>query len=147
MGIKKRHALWNSLIIASLIVCMLAFIIHYKNWVRLQDNSLQILSGIYYVNWNFQDISKVELVERLPSMERLNGFSACEREKGVYKDSLVGPQKIYVYVDNLKNPKIRLQRRDSLSLYLNLSDSLETIQVYELLSARLDSDRIQAEGK
>ena len=49
MSWKKRHWVWNLLIVATLIICALAFLAHYKNWTRIKDDRLEILSGIYYL--------------------------------------------------------------------------------------------------
>ncbi|MGB5822017.1 MAG: hypothetical protein WBG90_21220 [Saonia sp.] len=135
---KKRHWLWNILIFLTVMVCLLAFTAHYKNWIKIKEDHVRILSGVYYKELKFSDIDSVTMVERIPQMERINGFSAGTKEKGVFKDSLSNT-KTYVYVDNLNHSKIRLVYQDSLKLFLNLSDSTKTYTMYEFLLDKIDS--------
>ena len=136
MSWKKRHWIWNVLIVFTLIMCILAFLAHYKNWVRIGEDSMEVLSGIYYRELPYAGLDSVTMVERIPSMERLNGFSAWMKEKGVFKDSLNPAKKVYVFVDDLSHPKIKLLQRDSLVVFLNFADTTETRQMYEFLQAR-----------
>ena len=53
-------------------------------------------------------------------------------------DSLKPDNRIYVYVDNLYDEKIRLVYKDSMQLYLNLSDSLKTRELLRLLKEQKD---------
>ena len=135
MTAEKRHWLWNSLIVLTVLVCLSAFAIHYKNWVKTGPDSIGILSGIYYKKLKFTEIDSVLMVDKIPPMERLNGFSALEKEKGVFrafKDSLTD-KKVYVYVDNLLHQKIKIVYKDSLKLFINLKDSTETVQLHDFL--------------
>ena len=132
MATKKRHWLWNILIVLTLITVVAAFLAHYKNWTKIEDNRIQILSGVYYKELNFSDINAVEMVQKLPSLQRINGFSVKETEKGIFRDSVLNT-KVYFYVDKLSNQKIRITHNDSLELYFNYADSLETIKMYQLL--------------
>ena len=136
MSWKKRHWIWNVLIVFTLIMCILAFTAHYKNWVRIGEDRMEVLSGIYYRELPYAGLDSVTMVEKIPSMERLNGFSAWMKEKGVFKDSLNPGKKVYVFVDDLSHPKIKLLQRDSLVVFLNFADTTETRQMYEFLQAR-----------
>lgn len=69
-------------------------------------------------------------------MERSHGFSWLAKEKGVFQDSLT-QSKVYVFVDDLRQQKIRLVHNDSLKIFLNFSDSLLTQKVYEELNEKL----------
>jgi hypothetical protein len=140
MGVKKRHWLWNILIVITVIVCLCAFAAHYKNWTRIEPDKMTILSGIYYHELRYADLDQVEWVEKLPPMVRLNGFSAFEKGKGVYqefKDTLTD-RKVYVFVDNFEQQKIRLIQKDSSQLFLNLKDSLETLQMFALFKGKIE---------
>lgn len=140
MGAKKRHWLWNILIVITVIVCLCAFAAHYKNWTRIEPDKMTILSGIYYHELKFDALEQVEWVERIPPMVRLNGFSAFEKGKGVYqefKDTLTD-KKVYVFVDNFEKQKIRLVQKDSSQLFLNLKDSVETVEMFELLKGKIE---------
>ncbi len=135
----KRHLFWNLLIGVALIVVLLAFTAHYKNWVTIKNDHFRVLSGIYYKQIRFSKIDTVTMVEKIPHMERINGFSAMTMEKGVFKDSIT-QNTVHVYVDNLVNPKIKMVYQDSLRLYLNFSDSTETRKMYELFKTKMAVD-------
>jgi hypothetical protein len=140
MAAKKRHWFWNILIVLTLLVCLCAFAAHYKNWTRIEPDKMTILSGIYYHDLKFADLDQVEWVHRIPPMVRLNGFSAFEKGKGVYqefKDTLTD-RKVYVFVDNFDQQKIRLVNKDASQLYLNLKDSLETIEMFDFFKEKIE---------
>ena len=127
------------MMVLTVIICLSALVSHYKNWVKLESNDIQVLSGFYRVQIPYGDLDSIYFVERIPPMERLNGFSALEKEKGVFrefKDSLTD-KKIHVFVDNISQQKIKLVYRDSVTLYLNLKDSVETLNLYNHLEEKL----------
>lgn len=141
MGRSKNPWLWNILIVFTVIVCLIAFVAHSKNWTKINTQDIQILSGAYYRQIKFADLDSVLLVDKIPPMERLNGFSAMAKEKGLFrefKDSLTD-KKVYVYVDNFEQQKIKVVYKDSLKLFLNLSDSLETDRLYRFLRDKRDT--------
>lgn len=138
---KKRHWVWNLVILITLIICVLAFLAHAKNWTKSKNDRLRILSGVYKTELNYSELDSVKMVPRIPHMERVHGFSAWEMEKGVFKDSVNPENRVSVYVDNLMNPKIRIVHHDSLLLYLNFSDSLETAAMFDFLEHKIDSVR------
>lgn len=135
---QRRHWFWNLLLIVSIAVCLLAFAAHYRNWTRLQPHRMQLLSGVYYVELPYAELDSVLWIEKIPHMERDHGFSAGAREKGVFRDSLSPARSVYVFVDNLRQAKIKVRYRDSLTLYLNFADSTETVSVFRLLEQKLD---------
>lgn len=134
---QKRHWVWSILLLFTLVVCFFALLAHYKNWVWEKENSFNVLSGVYYKNLPFNNINEIEWVKKIPSLERSSGFSAWSKEKGVFIDSLKPDNTVYVYVDNLEHRKLRLRYQDSLLLFINLADSLETIQLYEYLDSKI----------
>ena len=140
MATKKRHWLWNILAVLTVIICLMAFAAHYKNWTRIEADKMTILSGIYYHDVAYKDLDHVEWVDKIPPMVRLNGFSAFEKGKGVYqefKDTLTD-RKVYVFVDNFENQKIHLINKDSSQLFLNLKDSLETVEMFDFFKGKVD---------
>jgi hypothetical protein len=140
MATKNRHWFWNILIVLTAVACLMAFAAHYKNWTRIESNKMTILSGIYYHDLKFDDLEMVEWVDKIPPMVRLSGFSAFEKGKGVYqefKDTLTD-RKVYVFVDNFENQKIRLVNKDSSQLFLNLKDSVETVDLFHLFQSKLE---------
>lgn len=136
---KKNSWFWNIVIVLALIGCSLAFVLHYKNWTKIEKDSFKITSGIYSQKIPISQINGVEFVPKLPEMERKNGFSWLAKEKGVFKDSLSG-NTAYVFVDDLRQQKVRLIHSDSLLLYFNLSDSLETAKFYEEIHSKISPD-------
>lgn len=140
---KKRHWFWNLLIVLTVIVCILSFLAHYKNWIWKKPDRIEILSGVYYMELPFNRMNEVSMVSKIPSLDRKNGFSAWEKEKGIFKDSLNEEKLVYVYVDNLRHPKIRLTYNDSLLLFINLSDSVKTKELYLYLEEKIDTQEIQ----
>lgn len=141
MEVKKRHWLWNILIVLTVVVCLLAFIAHYKNWIRKEADQVTILSGIYYHDVKYNDLEMIEWVDKIPPMVRLSGFSAFEKGKGVYqefKDTLTD-RKVYVFVDNFEHQKIRLITKDSSQFFLNMKDSVETVELFDFFKSKLDT--------
>lgn len=140
---KKRHWFWNILIVLTIIVCLLSFLAHYKNWIWKKADRIEILSGVYYMELPFKTMNEVSMVSKIPSLDRKNGFSAWEKEKGIFKDSLNEEKLVYFYVDNLHHQKIRLTYNDSLLLFINLSDSVKTKELYLYLGEKIASQQTQ----
>lgn len=141
MSGKKRHWLWNILLVLTVIVCAFALTMHYKNWTSVAADHMSVRSGFYSVKVNFNELDSVVFVERIPPMQRLNGFSALEKEKGIFrefKDSLTD-KKVYVLVDNISQQKIKLVYRDSSQLYINLKDSVQTLNLYNSLRPKTEA--------
>lgn len=141
MNNNKRHWIWNVLVVLTVIVCAWALVMHYKNWVSVKTDHVKVRSGFYSQTVGYKELDSVVFVERIPPMERLNGFSALEKEKGIFRefqDSLTD-KKVYVFVDNISQQKIKLVYRDSVKLYLNLADSVKTLNLYNRLVPALDT--------
>jgi len=134
----KQNWLWNIIIGLTLIVCVSAFVLHYKNWSKIEEDHLQIVSGIYKQRILLAEIDSLGYVEKLPQMERKNGFSWLAKEKGIFKDSLT-TNETYVFVDDLRQQKIRIVHHDSLKLFLNFTDSLETAKMFETIKQAIES--------
>ena len=140
MAKSKRHWLWNTMIVITVIACIIAFTAHYKNWTKVEPDKFQVLSGIYYHELNYSDLDSVQFVERIPPMERLSGFSAFDKGKGFYrefKDSLTN-KKVPVFIDNFSSQKIRLIEKDSSQFFINLKDSIETQELFQFFQAKLE---------
>lgn len=136
MAGKKRHWFWDLLLVLTLIVCVFAFVAHYKNWTRVKEGNFEILSGIYHQKISFSEMNSVSMEERLPAMERINGFSVSTTEKGVFKDSITNT-KVYVFVDDLTQSKIKLVYQDSLQMFLNFSDSIQTQKQFDFFKDKV----------
>ena len=138
MAIRKRHWLLNLLIAITVVVCILAFTAHYRNWVRIKEDKVQLLTGVYYLEVPYEKLDNVLWVEKIPKLERKHGFSVWAREKGTFVDSLLPDRPVYVFVDDLRRHKLRVRYQDTLTLYLNFADSLETQNMYEFLVEKLE---------
>ena len=135
---RKRSLPWNLILVATVLLCLFAFVEHYKNWYSIKDGNLKVLSGAYYQKIPLDRVDSLLMVDRLPEMERGSGFSWNTREKGVFRDS-VRAGTVHVFVDDLGQRKIKLVHHDSLVLYMNLRDSLETQKLYGQLQLGLDA--------
>jgi hypothetical protein len=139
---KKGFWIWNLLLGFTVVICALAFLSHSKNWIKIKDDRMRIISGFYIKNLDFAALDSVVMVERLPPMIRLSGFSAFDKGKGIYrefKDTLTD-KKVFVFVDNFSNHKIRLVTYDSDQLFVNLRDSLETDTLFQFLQAKAQAN-------
>lgn len=138
--VQQGHRFWNVIIILTVFICLMAFLAHSKNWTKVEQDQVKILSGFYYKKVKFSQIDSIVWIDKIPPMERLNGFSAFEKEKGIFrefKDSLTD-KKVNVYVDNLLNQKIKVVYDDSLKFYLNYKDSVNTVKLFNLLQGRVE---------
>lgn len=140
MANKNRHWLWNLLLVITVITCLSALAMHYKNWIKVAPAHLRILSGFYSQTIKYTELDSVVFVERIPPMERLHGFSALEKEKGIFrefKDSLI-EKKVYVFIDNINQQKLKLVYKDSLYVYFNLKDSVQTVELKNNITAKMN---------
>lgn len=137
MSRKKRHWLWNVLIVLTLVICFLAFLAHYKNWHKIEEGELKILSGIYYQSIPLNEIDSLKLVDRVPELERSSGFSWMVAEKGVFVDSIT-QSKVHFFVDDLSQQKIKVVHHDSLQVFINFKDSVQTQEFYQILEMQLN---------
>ncbi|HBU77036.1 MAG TPA: hypothetical protein DEF18_02945, partial [Muricauda sp.] len=63
----------------------------------------------------------------------------------VFKDSITNT-KVYVFVDDLYQQKIKVVHHDSLKLYVNLQDSLKTEELFAILRTELMNNQETARG-
>ena len=141
MVFKKAHWFWNFLLVVTTVVCFSVLILHYKNWIDKDTDSFKVMSGFYRLSIPYGEMDSVYFVEKIPPMERLNGFSALEKEKGIFrefKDSLTD-KKVHVFVDNINQQKIKLVYQDSCNVYVNVKDSVASVALLEYLQAKLAS--------
>lgn len=140
---RKRHWGLNLLIIIVVIACVLAFVAHAKNWIQTEGDRVQILSGIFYEDIKLGQVDSLIWVDKIPQMERKRGFSAWAIEKGTFADSLYPDKRIRVFVDNLRNRKIKMVYGDSLVLFLNYSDSVKTDALFNRLTELKEGSQTQ----
>ncbi|GGG40603.1 hypothetical protein GCM10011414_07630 [Croceivirga lutea] len=133
---KKSNWFWNVVIALTLIGCTLAFALHYKNYTSIEEGNFKLMSGIYRQQIPLTALNSIEWMPKIPEMERKNGFSWLAKEKGVFIDSITGAN-IYVFVDDLRQQKVKVTHSDSLLLYFNLADSLETQKIFASLEAAI----------
>lgn len=135
MAQKKRHWLWNLLIVLTCVICAVAFALHYKNWIQIDEDRMTIVSGFYYTELLFEDIQEVTMVPKIPELDRVSGFSAWDIEKGIFRDTIQNIGNIRIYIDDLKQEKIKLDRKEASTIYLNFTDSLKTKEMHDFLAA------------
>lgn len=137
---KKRHWLWNSLIVFTVLLCLAAFILHSQTWTRQETDRIYLISGFYSTEIRYSEIDNISMVPKIPEMERVSGFSVWAVEKGIFRDTLQGQEGIRVYVDDLSQPKIKLERKEEPQIYVNFKDSLKTKEFFMLLSEIIDEN-------
>lgn len=141
----KNSWFWSVILIVTVILCLAVLTMHFKNWISHDADNLKLRSGFYNVKVPYSDLDSVLLVDRIPPMERINGFSALEKEKGIFrefKDSITD-KKVHVFVDNINQQKLKLVYKDSIYLYLNLKDSVETLALMNDITAKMNSSNTQ----
>ncbi len=143
MARTKRHWLLNLLIVVAVLCSIAAFVLHSRNWTRLEEDRMQLLSGFYFQEVPFRELDSVLWKARIPKMERDHGFSFWAREKGVFVDSLYPGRPVYVYVDDLRQQKIKIRYRDTMVVFLNFADSLETLNMYQVLQNKMEQRGVQ----
>ncbi|APQ17558.1 hypothetical protein [Maribacter hydrothermalis] len=140
MQFTKKNWVWTITLILTVVLCTYVLILHFKNWVSSDADSLKLRSGFYAIEIPFNQLDSVVFVERLPPMERLHGFSAMDMEKGIFrqfKDSLT-EKKVYVFVDNINQQKVKLVYKDSCLVFFNLKDSVETLRLVDKISSKIN---------
>ncbi|GGD48327.1 hypothetical protein [Muriicola marianensis] len=138
IAVKKRHWLWNLVIGFTVLVCLGAFVLHYKNWIKEEEGGVVLFSGFYVSEIRYGALESLQMVPRIPEMERKSGFSVWGVEKGIFRDTLSGVEGIRVYVDELKYPKILIEQKEYPPIYLNFKDSLRTAVFFERLKGKMD---------
>ena len=121
----------------------MAFVAHSKNWIKTEGDRVQILSGIFYEDIQISKMDSLNWVDKIPQMERKRGFSAWAVEKGIFLDSLNPDKRISVFVDNLRNRKIKMVYGDSLVVFLNYSDSIKTDVLFGQLTEQKEISKAQ----
>lgn len=139
---EKNKGQWvlSLLLVVTLVGCLFALTLHYKNWISTTPDQFRVSSGFYVKTIPYSALDSVVLVERIPPMERLHGFSALEKEKGIFRefqDSLTN-KKVYVFVDNIHQQKLKIVYKDSLYVYLNLKDSAQTVELMHNLTSKMN---------
>ena len=140
MAKTRRHWALNLLIVLAVLGSLAVFVLHSKNWTGLKEDRMLIVSGFYHQEVPYRDLDSVVWKERIPQMERNHGFSYWAREKGVFVDSLYPQRPVYVFVDDLRQHKIKIRYRDTMVLFLNFSDSLETQSMYAVLKDKWEQN-------
>jgi len=130
---KKRHWLWNTVIVLTVMICLAAFVLHTQTWTRQETDRVYLISGFYSTEIMYSEIENVRMVPKIPEMERVSGFSVWAVEKGIFRDTLEGLEGIRVYVDDLNQPKIKLNRKEDSQIYFNFKDSQKTKEYFDLL--------------
>lgn len=140
MNFSNNLRFWNVILVITFIGCMSVLALHFKNWIKNDQETIKLISGFYRVTVPFAELDSIIVVERIPPMERLHGFSALEKEKGIFrefKDSLTD-KKVYVFVDNIHQQKVKIVYKDSLHVYLNLKDSVQTVELMNNLISKMN---------
>lgn len=140
MNFSTNLRFWNVILAITIIICVLVLGLHYKNWVKVASSQIRISSGFYSQTIKYTELDSVIFVKKIPPMERLHGFSALDKEKGIFrefKDSLT-EKNVYVFVDNINQQKLKLVYQDSLYVYFNWKDSVQTIALKDAIITKMN---------
>ena len=105
------------------------------NHLTVKENTMTI-SGSYGVEWSLDEITQLELVDELPKiLLRTNGYSTAARAKGKFRLEDLGSGLLFIHRHN--PPYIFVKRGDDY-LFINSSDSEETMKWYHELKTALE---------
>lgn len=107
-----------------------------ENKVTVEESTLNI-SGMYGVEWNLDDIEKIELLDELPRViVKTNGFATEGHLKGRFR--LESPYEGGLLFVKMKDgpPYLYVETKDGEYVILNRSDSKETERLYKELQSR-----------
>lgn len=131
---KRKKSLWIIGIISTITIGIIAvgvFIGSTNNDITIENEKL-IINGMYGVEWTFDKIAKVELLDELPEvLKRTNGFSTENVRKGLFKlEEPYGQGKLFV--TGKEGPFLYIALDDGYVI-LNRESKQETVDIYEKL--------------
>ena len=96
------------------------------------------IQGEYGIQIKYLDISQIDTVKYLPSIEmKTNGYSVLTYRKGYFVLKDIGVAKLFV---NYKFPPIiQIRLKDNEFIYINYSDPKKTIDLYKGLHGKINS--------
>ncbi|TYS64562.1 DUF3784 domain-containing protein [Sutcliffiella horikoshii] len=103
--------------------------------MTLKENSFEI-SGVYGDQWEYEEITKVELLEEMPEvLIRTNGYGMQSISKGHFKVKGFGSSLLFINKDH--SPYLLIKTADD-TIFLNSKDAEKTKDWYHQLVEQLD---------
>lgn len=112
--------------VLTIILMMLYFELYGFN-MKIIDNSVKINAPLYGIEFNVEDIEKVEIVDKLKVKLRINGIGMDEYSVGNFNVEGYGKCKLYVYND--VKPYILIKSNDEI-IFINSKNEEETLRYY-----------------
>lgn len=95
--------------------------------MKIIDNSVKINAPLYGIEFNVEDIEKVEIVDKLKVKLRINGIGMDEYSVGNFNVEGYGKCKLYIYND--VKPYILIKSNDEI-IFINGENEEETLRYY-----------------
>lgn len=112
--------------VLTIILMMLYFELYGFN-MKIIDNSVKINAPLYGIEFNVEDIEKVEIVDKLKVKLRINGIRMDEYSVGNFNVEGYGKCKLYIYND--VKPYILIKSNDEI-IFINGENEEETLRYY-----------------
>lgn len=112
--------------VLTIILMMLYFELYGFN-MKIIDNSVKINAPLYGIEFNVEDIEKVEIVDKLKVKLRINGIGMDEYSVGNFNVEGYGKCKLYIYND--VKPYILIKSNDEI-IFINSKNEEETLRYY-----------------
>ena len=112
--------------VLTIILMMLYFELYGFN-MKIIDNSVKINAPLYGIEFNVEDIEKVEIVDKLKVKLRINGIGMDEYSVGNFNVEGYGKCKLYIYNDD--KPYILIKSNDEI-IFINGENEEETLRYY-----------------
>ena len=95
--------------------------------MKIIDNSVKINAPLYGIEFNVEDIEKVEIVDKLKVKLRINGIGMDEYSVGNFNVEGYGKCKLYIYND--VKPYILIKSNDEI-IFINGENEEEKLRYY-----------------
>lgn len=112
--------------VLTIILMMLYFELYGFN-MKIIDNSVKINAPLYGIEFNVEEIEKVEIVDKLKVKLRINGIGMDEYSVGNFNVEGYGKCKLYIYND--VKPYILIKSNDEI-IFINGENEEETLRYY-----------------
>ena len=117
--------------VLTIILMMLYFELYGFN-MKIIDNSVKINAPLYGIEFNVEDIEKVEIIDKLKVKLRTNGIGMDEYSVGNFNVEGYGKCKLYIYND--VKPYILIES-DNEQIFINGEDKEDTLRYYDEIIA------------
>ena len=136
---KRKKMYWITVSFTAVLICFLVGLTYVglkENQVAVEDGKF-VVSGMYGVEWDLEDVEKVELLDELPRViVKTNGFATEGHLKGRFR--LESPYEGGLLFVRVKDgaPYLYVETKDGDYVILNRSDGKETERLYKQLQSR-----------